>query len=334
METEAQRDLVGAMDMRWLEDFLAVADTRNFTRAARLRNISQAAFSRRIRGLEWWLGVSLIDRASCPLRLTPDGENFRQRAAAIVQQITDAQSNDPTSGPRRELSLALPHSLATGRLPAWWGAWQRAVGPDVAWNIVSGDVNDIVAALMTADIDILVAYQSAIVGVTLPEDQYERVEIGEEVLAPYAAPWVAERLERSGRAVPLLAYTPTSTFARVVEALLDAAPTRPRGPVIFEAESTAVLRAMAMAGHGVAWLPIGVANEAPRGALRRVEIAGWSADLKIIAHRDRRSTSTAVAELWSLLSPGGRGAPAPRVGGAALRCLSAANEPTRWRRLS
>ena len=48
------------MELRWLQDFLMVAETGNFTRAAEKRNTSQAAFSRRIKSLEAWLGFDLI----------------------------------------------------------------------------------------------------------------------------------------------------------------------------------------------------------------------------------------------------------------------------------
>lgn len=36
------------MDIGWLQDFLTLAETRNFTKAGERRNSSQAAFSRRI----------------------------------------------------------------------------------------------------------------------------------------------------------------------------------------------------------------------------------------------------------------------------------------------
>lgn len=52
------------MEIGWLEDFISLASTGNFSRSADERNISQSAFSRRIRALEHWLGADLIDRAS------------------------------------------------------------------------------------------------------------------------------------------------------------------------------------------------------------------------------------------------------------------------------
>jgi DNA-binding transcriptional LysR family regulator len=313
---------VGNMDMRWLEDFLAVADTRNFTRAAQSRNISQAAFSRRIKALESWLGSSLIDRASFPTRLTPDGERFRERAAEIVQQIADARLSGAEAVRRRVLGVGLPHSLATGRLPAWWNAWLKAIGPGVTCNVVSGDVNEIVAALMNAEVDILILYRAAHTQVALPEEQYDCVEIGEEILAPYAVPQMADRIEASmgdhrGEALPLLGYTKTSTFARAVEAILEGAPLRRRGHVVFEAESTSVLRAMAVAGHGVAWLPSGVAQEAPAGALRRIEGVGLSASLRIVAHRAKGVAFPALMGLWDLLAAGAYQAPFDATGGAS-----------------
>ena len=55
------------MEVKWLEDFVALATTLNFSRAAEERHVTQSAFSRRIRQLETWLGTTLIDRATLSL---------------------------------------------------------------------------------------------------------------------------------------------------------------------------------------------------------------------------------------------------------------------------
>ena len=49
------------MEFIWLEDFLALVDSGNFSRAAELRHVTQPAFSRRIRALEDWVGVDLFE---------------------------------------------------------------------------------------------------------------------------------------------------------------------------------------------------------------------------------------------------------------------------------
>ena len=49
------------LDLEWLEDFLALAETGNFSRAAEARSIAQPAFSRHIRALEEWVGVDSYD---------------------------------------------------------------------------------------------------------------------------------------------------------------------------------------------------------------------------------------------------------------------------------
>jgi DNA-binding transcriptional LysR family regulator len=67
------------MDTIWLEDFLALVDLANFSRAAEHRNVTQPAFSRRIRMLEEWIGVALVDRDTHQIVLTPAGKRFRPR---------------------------------------------------------------------------------------------------------------------------------------------------------------------------------------------------------------------------------------------------------------
>ena len=48
------------MQTAWLEDFVALAATRSFSRAAEQRHLTQPAFGRRIRSLEQWAGTALV----------------------------------------------------------------------------------------------------------------------------------------------------------------------------------------------------------------------------------------------------------------------------------
>ncbi len=296
------------MDVRWLEDFLAVASTGNFTRAAELRGVSQAAFSRRIKTLESWLRTTLIDRATNPARLTRDGELFREQAAEILQQIAEARRSIVDSGTvrRKQIRVALVYSLASGAFPAWWTDWAAKIGPEVVCSIVSGNSPDSIAALMTGGVDLLVCHQSKQSTIALSPEQYDQVSIGQDTIAPYAAPALACAgedllLGQRSATTPLLMYTRKSSFAHVVERIIEEAPHKLAGRVAFKAETSSVLRAMAIAGHGVAWLPESAAREAPACALQRVGREGWSATLDIVAYRDKRAGFAALERLWSLL---------------------------------
>ncbi len=85
------------MDGKWLEDFLCVARTGSFSRAATERHITQSAFSRRIKALEQWVGSALIDRSTYPTRLTPGGERFCEVVEQVLSSLQEV---------RRELRAA------------------------------------------------------------------------------------------------------------------------------------------------------------------------------------------------------------------------------------
>jgi hypothetical protein len=52
------------MELAWIEDFLALSSTLNFTRAASMRNLTQPIFSRRVRNLELWMRAILVARVA------------------------------------------------------------------------------------------------------------------------------------------------------------------------------------------------------------------------------------------------------------------------------
>ena len=80
------------MEVRWLEDFLALARTRHFSRAAELQPVSQPTFSRRIKLLEEAMGSTLINRQTLPLSLTTAGEIFRELCERITRDVRDTRA--------------------------------------------------------------------------------------------------------------------------------------------------------------------------------------------------------------------------------------------------
>ncbi len=68
------------MDLRQLRFFLAVAEELNFRRAAEKIHATQPALSRRIQALEHELGVSLFERNTRNVSLTPAGRRFMTAA--------------------------------------------------------------------------------------------------------------------------------------------------------------------------------------------------------------------------------------------------------------
>jgi DNA-binding transcriptional LysR family regulator len=292
------------MDIRWLQDFLTVAEHGNFTRAADDRNASQPAFSRRIQALEAWLGVTLIDRSVFPTQLTPEGERFRDVAAETLHQLLDAKS-DLSGHPRAQrdqIVIALPHALATGRLAGWWASWSK--GRALACKIVPGNVHDTVTALVSGTVDLLVCFHHAQQPIHLDAERYDQISIGVEDLRPYAAPELAGRWQLPGSAsapLPLLAYYSGTYLGRMVDLIVEAAQEPLIGRRLIESDMADVLRDMAIAGHGVAWLPECTAAAAGQ---KLVAIGGdsWSMPLSVVAYRDSRNRKPALHRLWAGLA--------------------------------
>ncbi len=139
------------MDIRWLQDFLTIAETANFTRAAEIRNSSQAAFSRRIQSLEQWLGVPLIDRSTFPTKLTA-----RRRAVSRTRR-RDRAASGGRQGRRSPGQWSVGASRCASRflmrsppavLASWWAEWSAHGMDDVTCTAVPGNVHDTVTALV------------------------------------------------------------------------------------------------------------------------------------------------------------------------------------------
>ena len=77
------------MELRYLRYFVAVAEARNFTRAARELGISQPPLSQQIQRLEREIGTPLLRRLTRGIELTEAGESFYEDACQILA-LSDA----------------------------------------------------------------------------------------------------------------------------------------------------------------------------------------------------------------------------------------------------
>ncbi len=85
------------IETKWLYDFLTLEKCRNFSQAAVSRNVSQPAFSRRIRALEQAIGVELFNRQVTPLQLSEQGKIFHSEELPIAFKKYAAQVSIVTS---------------------------------------------------------------------------------------------------------------------------------------------------------------------------------------------------------------------------------------------
>ena len=216
------------MDTKWLEDFVSLAETRSFSRSAQLRHVTQPAFSRRIQALEAWAGTDLVDRSSYPTRLTPAGETFHAQALELLAalQATRNLMRGHRAAGQDMIEFAVPHTLAFAFFPHWIMELRRAMPEAGAMKsrLIAMNVHDAVLRLAEGGCDLLIAYHHPALPLQLNMDRYEMLTLGEESLRAYA------------KAGP------------------DGEPPLPLEPT-YETDMAEGLKAMALEGHGLAFLP-------------------------------------------------------------------------------
>ncbi|MEO6625696.1 MAG: LysR substrate-binding domain-containing protein [Burkholderiaceae bacterium] len=249
------------METKWLEDFVSLAETRSFSRSAQLRHVTQPAFSRRIQSLEAWAGTDLVDRSSYPTRLTPAGETLYDQALEMLQalQSTRAMLRGHTSAGQDVIEFAVPHTLAFTFFPAWVVGLREHFGP-IKSRLIALNVHDAVLRLVEGSCDLLIAYHHSSQPFQLDPQRYEMVSLGEETIAPYVKPDASGRPlfslpGRVGQPLPYLGYAPGAYLGQMVDLILKQSSTAIHFDRVYETDMAEGLKAMALEGHGVAFLP-------------------------------------------------------------------------------
>jgi len=295
------------MDIQWLEDFLILRETGNFTQSAARLNISQAAFSRRIQALEAWLDQTLVDRSRHPVRFTHEGELFHHEAIEILDRLSMARSalRDPNLGAQNHVDILMPHVLSVSRFTPWWTRWSAGTNLTVSASV--GNITEMVARFIGGGADLLICHSGEHLPMVLDSAQYKSHLLEMDRLSPYIASKLRRRFAPQfpgsrSEPVPLVRYSQGGYFARLVDRVVSSAPNRLFGRTVVETEmSTAVMQCV-RGGFGIGWLPDRMVSAMPASGVQRVADPGWSMDLSIRAYMSINATNPASHLVWQRLT--------------------------------
>lgn len=292
------------MELKWLEDFLSLSEHLNFSRAANDRHVTQSALSRRIKQLEAWVGVPLIDRTTYPVSLTAAGQNFLPRAQDAVELLIGTRDTlCERHTPNWEvLSFATLNTLSLTFFPAWM-AEIEASGEMFRTRFASPHASFLgnMSTLLNEDCDFLLTYAHGAVTGMEDLEGFPFLPLGRERVIPVSAcqpdGTAAHTLEGGSRPTDYLSYRGNSFFASVLAALFEK--TRFRLNTVYENGMSVALKAMAVSGHGVAWIPESLMlDELERGILVRAGHERFDLNVEIRAYRTTRFRNRHAERFW------------------------------------
>ena len=290
------------MNLTWLEDFLALAASGNFSRAAEERASSQPAFSRRIRGLEEWIGVELIDRSSQPATLTEAGEWFRGVAEDLLARVArlPGEARRITDADAQTLRIASTHALSFTFLPQWLRRLE-ATAPLGQVQLMSDVLARCEALMLQSKVQFVLSHAHAKAPGALDVDAYRSARVGDDRLVPVSAPNAGGQPRHTATASgsALLQYTEESGLGRILRTVLSRRFDQGSPQIAFTAHAASVLRTMALDGRGLAWLPETLVRD-DLAAGRLVPAAGdeWSVPLEIRLYRGREPLGPVAEAFW------------------------------------
>jgi LysR family transcriptional regulator, hypochlorite-specific transcription factor HypT len=177
------------LDLAYLLDFKALAETGSFSRAAFARNVTQPAFSRRIRALEDWVGAPLFNRGGTPVTLTNAGRAIEPAFEQAMRGIMQGQADARAAAARESSALhfAATHVLSFTFFPNWLRGLEGGQ-PLEAIQLSSDTLSACEGLIQEGRVQFLLCHHHAAAPVRLDPSRFLSIRVGSDTLSLVAAP--------------------------------------------------------------------------------------------------------------------------------------------------
>lgn len=291
------------MDINWLQDFVCLGRTLNFTRAAEERHITQSAFSRRINSLESWVGVALIDRANYPVKLSPAGSHFLPVAVEVLRQLAEGRQliRDQDRGDKQFVRFAVLHTISVNYLAGKITELEQQI-TELRSRVFSDSLSTCCQLLQEGGCDFLLCYRHADVVPGLDYSMLEHKDVKNELLLPVAQKALAQRLRlnlpgTASEPIPYLAYERNTFLASVVEQTI--ARRKVHLDLRYMDGLVEAIKCRLMDGGGMAWMPeSSIKEELAEGELVCIGPSSWAAKLTLTLYCAPDRLEGTSREVW------------------------------------
>ena len=150
------------MNLNQLKYFVAVAESRSFSKAAEQYLLTQTAVTQQIQRLEESVGVQLIDRKTRPVSLTPMGTAFLREARGILLRMENAvqRAKEASSGLAGTLRIGYTRGYEHSDLPVKLRKFHRLY-PNVLITCSREDTDKLASGLIDGEFDLIFAWDSS-----------------------------------------------------------------------------------------------------------------------------------------------------------------------------
>lgn len=296
------------MELSWLEDFKALIECMNFSRAAETRNVTQPAFSRRVRALEDWVGTPLFSRASHRLELTAAGSKFQYIADEVLRRLQQGRQEAlDASSAASSLRFIATHALSLNFFPSWLLKFEPSFG-SVNTRLMADSMRGCERRMLQGEAHFLLCHSHPSAPHRFNSHDYISVHLGDDVLVPVSAP------DSDGAPLHKLPGNPESPTAYLsfseesgMGQIIAASRAQSATPeaclnTVFSSHLSSVLRMFAIEGRGMTWSPLSlVGDDLRNGRLTRSGDERWNIPMEIRLFRPRSRQDTMAERFWTYL---------------------------------
>lgn len=260
------------MTFKQLEVFLAVADTRSFSKGGEAVSLAQSTASQHIRALEDELQARLFDRSASQVSLTEAGRLFYDHAVRICRCCSEAIEAVRRFQGLEQATLRVGASTipAACLIPDLLGRF-TAAWPGVRLELQQGDTREVLRLLQDDLVEL------AVVGGRPTEGLFAFEEIGDEQIVLVCGP---DRVQQQAVEIddlielPVITRESGSGTRQAVDSCLLKAGVDPKGlRIVAQLGSSEAVRRAVLGGGGYAFISsMAVARELADGTLSVVQV--------------------------------------------------------------
>lgn len=291
------------MQITWFKDFVELARVRSFTKAAENRHVTHPAFGRRIKSLEEWAGVPLIER-SVPVELTADGIVLLEAATHILETLRVLHDRLSTNGSNDvpDLTIATGVAISATFFPSWYKELCDKIDVFRA-SVMTGSHEKAMAGLISQEADLLLAYSSYHTRLRLSPAQFEWITIAHEKLVPISKPDTTGAPLYNGmndRSDPALTFTNSTVLNTIMNRFIDELETKPNINSVHQTDSYSSCLELAINGLGMTWLPLSLVQSAlDNKTVVLIDNHQWFIPVDIALYRRKFFSHPIVDRIWS-----------------------------------